>query len=52
MVGKMNMPVIIPLRIWFAIAFPDAAERESYFPPPDGINETSKKELPKCSGRG
>jgi hypothetical protein len=51
MVGKMDMPVIIPLRTCFAIAFSNAAERESYFPPPDGINEFSKKELPKCRGR-
>lgn len=51
MVGKMDMPVIIPLRICFAVIFPDAAESNSYFPPPDGINETSKRELLKCSGR-
>jgi len=49
MVGKMDMPVNIPLRICFAIAFPDAAERERYFPPSDGINETSKKELPNAA---
>lgn len=45
----MDMPVNIPLRICFAIAFPDAAERERYFPPSDGINETSKKELPNAA---